>query len=320
LDELGKIFSLAALLAALTAYLWFGVYLLRSRRMAGGSTGVLFGVVGLAIYAWLAHGFRISNEVDLELLASSHAIRQAEPGVERARAEYYQSGKLIVYRDKKDAVRTFEPSREDRTRRERRVARVEGHRRGARLSGYAMYAALAAAPLAIVFGLLWPRRPWPPPAPVEPGPRRWVPRVTLLEVIIVVVILGVLAAVAKRDEDWNLAAGSTVRDAAVKLELLKPDIAEFRGAHSAWPARNADIGLPNAGFAVSGGRYTLSLQGDGGVVLKTRWGEATFRPAVDAKGEIAWLCAYETAPKGFQPVGANRTTLPVSHLPGECRE
>lgn len=321
MGELAKTVGFAVIFAGLVALVWAGVYWLRSKQRIGSAVSfVLVGAIGLAIYAWLGRGFYLMNAYELEDLARPDVTRHYPQGIERARAEYYYTAEASPrYTDEKGVERTFSPSREDRIRRARHAARLERLASGAQRSHLVMYAALAAVPLAVVGGLLWPRRPASPlpAAAAAPARSRFFPSV--FELLIVAAIIGFLAAIAEDPSDWNLAAGTTVRNAAVKLELLKPQIAEFYRSRNRWPQKHADLGLPEEGYMVTSHNYTFALQGDGGVLLKTRWGNASFRPALDAKGEIAWLCAHEPAPEGFRVVGENRTTLPVSHLPGECR-
>lgn len=148
---------------------------------------------------------------------------------------------------------------------------------------------------------------------------------TLIEILVVVAIIVLLAFLAN-DPDPRYAVIARVREALQRFETIKAQIADYRRRTQAWPSANHDVGIPEDGFLESKA-YAFHVQADGSVLVrvytsKGELGVLSLRPAVDARGDVVWICGNAKAAPGHAVLGANRTTLRKSErqLPKECAE
>ncbi|WP_040296993.1 pilin [Alcanivorax hongdengensis] len=148
---------------------------------------------------------------------------------------------------------------------------------------------------------------------------------TLIELMIVVAIIGILAAVAiPAYQDYTIR--SQASEGPTLADGLKTSIAEYYSDRGAWPADNAALGITNT----VEGSYVSSITSAGGVLTVTYGNKAnaanlagkilTIRPATSANGDIAWVCGYGAAPSSSTTVvGADATDVPSKYLPTACR-
>jgi len=147
---------------------------------------------------------------------------------------------------------------------------------------------------------------------------------TLIELMIVVAIIGILAAVAiPAYQDYTIRAQAG--EGPALSSGLKTTIAEFYADRGAWPADNAALGIDDT----ISGSYVSSIESAGGVITVTYGNKAnaanlsgkalTIRPAVSAAGDIAWVCGYSAAPGGTTAVGSDGSDVDQKYLPSACR-
>ena len=155
---------------------------------------------------------------------------------------------------------------------------------------------------------------------------------TLIELMIVVAIIGILAAIAipayqdytiraQVSEGLNLAAAAK---AAVEESFERLDVA---------PADRTEAGMsPDAGD--SSGKYVDSVDIDRGMVLITYGSAANtviagkvlaLQPYVSSDKNVAWRCGEGAAPRGAVAMSDGSMTAPLvsdidpRHLPSACR-
>ena len=148
---------------------------------------------------------------------------------------------------------------------------------------------------------------------------------TLIELMIVVAIIGILAAIAlPAYQDYTIKA--QVSEGPQLSEGLKTAIAEYYAANGAWPAGMSDIGM--SANTVSGS-YTSSITQAAGVLTITYGLKANTKVAnstllisgaVDSNGDIAWVCGGSAVPTGFSAAGsATGGTVVAKYLPATCK-
>jgi type IV pilus assembly protein PilA len=132
---------------------------------------------------------------------------------------------------------------------------------------------------------------------------------TLIELMIVVAIIGILAAIAiPQYQDYTIR--TRVSEAAVLADGSKTAVAEFYNTNSRWPASNPSAGVASAN-SISG-QYVQSVTvGAGGTItalLTTASGTTGSFVLVPSAsgGSVTWDCR-------------SQTTIPAKYRPANCR-
>ena len=140
---------------------------------------------------------------------------------------------------------------------------------------------------------------------------------TLIELMIVVAIIAILAAIAiPAYQDYLIR--SQVSEGAVLSDGAKTAVAEFYSNSGHFPLNNQSAGLPSAAASISG-KYVSSVTVVRGVITANFTG-----PSVNSKisgdnfalsptdmgGSMNWTCNPTTAPSN---------PIPAKYLPSSCR-
>jgi type IV pilus assembly protein PilA len=158
---------------------------------------------------------------------------------------------------------------------------------------------------------------------------------TLIELMIVIAIIGILAAISIPAYQ-NYLIRSQVTEGLSLADSWKTAVGEFFASYGSFPngynstGDASDIAMPDA----SSGKYVSAVTvGTGGQILITYAGPAananlsqsganqlTLQPGVTLNGDIAWYCGWSTLGQSnldVQPV-ASGTTVPAQYLPSSC--
>ena len=152
---------------------------------------------------------------------------------------------------------------------------------------------------------------------------------TLIELMIVVAIIGILAAIAiPAYQDYTVRA--QVTEGLNLASDMKAAVAETFANTGSWPADNAALGIT----AVKSGKYVTGVVVDTGTIQITYGNQANadalaagqnqldLRPTVSANGDVIWNCGRRTE-VGADPTSggstANGTTVLDKYLPATCR-
>jgi type IV pilus assembly protein PilA len=152
---------------------------------------------------------------------------------------------------------------------------------------------------------------------------------TLIELMIVIAIIGILAAIAiPAYQDYTVRA--QVTEGLNLAGDLKAAVAETFAQTGAWPANNAAVGIT----AAKTGRYVTGVDIATGTINITYGNQAnatalaanqnvlSLRPTVSANQDVIWTCGY-SATQGVDPTGgaasAGITDVLPKYLPASCR-
>ena len=137
---------------------------------------------------------------------------------------------------------------------------------------------------------------------------------TLIELMIVVAIIAILAAIAlPAYQDY--VARSQVSEAMTLSSGAKTAVAEYYADRGAWPTTNAMAGLATSAASINGkyvasvgvgtaGAITATMKGAGSASQKVAGGTFVMVPT-DAGGSVTWSC--------------NTGTINDKYLPSSCR-
>ncbi len=151
---------------------------------------------------------------------------------------------------------------------------------------------------------------------------------TMLELMAVVAVIAILATLALPSY-FDRIVRDQIKAALPLADIAKQPVAASWLRDQAFPADNAAAGLPPAEKIVA--NYVSAVAVENGAIHITFGNRAsnsiagktlTLRPAVVEDAPIvpvAWACGYAEAPDKMTVNGRNRTNIPESLLPIECR-
>ena len=155
---------------------------------------------------------------------------------------------------------------------------------------------------------------------------------TLIELMIVIAIIGILAAIAIPAYQ-NYTIRSQVTEGISMAAGWKTAISEYYAQNGAFPSGSttATSGAANK-VSVTGnsqGKYVSAISvGANGLITVQYSGSQvsgkltglnlTFAPGTDANADVVWVCGSASTPTGVTLAGAPATTIPASYLPTSC--
>jgi type IV pilus assembly protein PilA len=158
---------------------------------------------------------------------------------------------------------------------------------------------------------------------------------TLIELMIVVAIIGILAAIAiPAYQDYTIR--TQVSEGLTLASDIKAGVSEYVAQTGNWPATLAEAGLGSA--AVKGdksGRYVSEIDVANGTITITYGKDAnstiqgsllSLRPARNNNQDVVWVCGKADLPSGAayadaagNDSNAGQTDLSDKHMPASCR-
>ncbi|MCB1611066.1 MAG: pilin [Xanthomonadales bacterium] len=146
---------------------------------------------------------------------------------------------------------------------------------------------------------------------------------TLIELMIVVAIIAILAAIAlPAYQDYTIRA--QVGEGPINAAALKTGVAEYYADRGVYPATNGNLGITSP---VSG-TYVSSISNVAGQLNIVYGNNAnpkisgsilTLRAATNANGDISWVCGSRVVPPGFSAAGADASTVLDKYRASNCR-
>jgi type IV pilus assembly protein PilA len=151
---------------------------------------------------------------------------------------------------------------------------------------------------------------------------------TLIELMIVVAIIGILAAIAiPAYQDYTIRA--QVVEAFSLASELKGSIQEFRKERGRFPTNNAEAGVPEPQYLIGNfitrievraGVLTMQFGNNANLLLKDKL--LSLQPLVvtgSPASPMSWRCGLRAIPRGMEAVGENRTDVDRKFVPASCR-
>ncbi|HGG9883936.1 TPA: pilin, partial [Neisseria meningitidis] len=156
---------------------------------------------------------------------------------------------------------------------------------------------------------------------------------TLIELMIVIAIVGILAAVAlPAYQDYT--ARAQVSEAILLAEGQKSAVTEYYLNHGEWPKNNTSAGVASSATDIKG-KYVKSVEVKNGVVTaemkssgvnKEIQGKKLSLWAKRQDGSVKWFCgqpvqrASTAATTEVTADGTDNKKIDTKHLPSTCRD
>ncbi|EMT0009806.1 pilin [Neisseria gonorrhoeae] len=157
---------------------------------------------------------------------------------------------------------------------------------------------------------------------------------TLIELMIVIAIVGILAAVAlPAYQDYT--ARAQVSEAILLAEGQKSAVTEYYLNHGKWPENNASAGVASSPTDIKG-KYVQKVEVAKGVVTaqmastgvnKEIQGKKLSLWAKRQDGSVKWFCgqpvqraANDAANDAVTDAAADANKIETKHLPSTCRD
>ena len=156
---------------------------------------------------------------------------------------------------------------------------------------------------------------------------------TLIELMIVVAIIGILAAIAIPAYQ-NYLIRSQVTEGLSLADGWKTGVAEFYSQNGAFPTSCTKTGNAAGGVMVCAGNttgkyvssvglnaaaagqivITYGLEANANIATKT----LDLSPGLSANNDVIWVCGKQAVPAGDTGSPADTSTVPVQYLPASC--
>nr|WP_101112872.1 pilin [Neisseria meningitidis] len=154
---------------------------------------------------------------------------------------------------------------------------------------------------------------------------------TLIELMIVIAIVGILAAVAlPAYQDYT--ARAQVSEAILLAEGQKSAVTEYYLNHGEWPANNSSAGVATSTDIK--GKYVAGVKVENGVITATMLSSGVNNEIKGKKlslwakrqdGSVKWFCGQpvtraNTATDAVTANGKTDDKINTKHLPSTCRD
>jgi type IV pilus assembly protein PilA len=157
---------------------------------------------------------------------------------------------------------------------------------------------------------------------------------TLIELMIVVAIIGILAAIAiPAYQDYTIR--SQVTEGLNLASAVKASVAEYYAQNGTWPTALQGNAAGQLGYTANpNGKYVASVTLNNPGTIRITYGVQAnanltaapildLRPRLSTNGDVIWVCGRAAAPAGVtDPATASAvdgTSVLAKYLPANCR-